>query len=88
MYTYLRGGQSKGWISLKIQQNEIISPRAQMGQGNGAMQGYSSSHCKSGLHGGGRASCPWVNKSSAEAKKAANAFMLRMLDGSVAAAIP
>ena len=88
IYTYLRDGQSKGWISLKIQQNEIISLRAQMVQGDGAVQGYSCSHCKSGLHGGDRASCPWINKSSAEAKKAANSFMLRMSDGTVAAAIP
>ena len=87
IYTYLRDGQSKGWISLRIQQNEIISLRAQMGQGDGAAQGYSCSHCKSGLHGGGRTSCPWVNKNSAEAKKAANAFMLRMSDGSVAAGL-
>ena len=83
----MRDGQSKDWISLKIQQNEIISLRAQMVVGGGAIQGYAFSNCKSGLHGGGRASCPWIDKSSSEAKKGANAFMLCMSDGTVAAAI-
>ena len=87
IYTYMREGQSKGWISLKIQQNEIISLRAQMVVGDGAIQGYTCSHCKSSLHGWGRASCPWIEKSSSEAKKGANAFMLRMSDGTVEAAI-
>ena len=88
IYTYLRDGQHKNWMSLKIQENEITSLRSQMVQGDGAGQGYACSHCKSGLHGGGRTSCPWVNKSSSEAKKAANAFMLRMSDGTVTAATP
>ena len=86
IYTYLRDGQNKSWMSLRIQQNEITSLRSQMVQGEGAVQGYGCSHCKTALHGGGRTSCPWVGKTSAEAKKAANAFMLRMSDGTVAAA--
>ena len=85
IYTYLRDGQSKSWMSLKIQQNEITSLRSQMDQGDGVVQGYACSHCKTALHGGGRSSCPWVSKTSTEAKKAANAFMLRMSDGTIAA---
>ena len=52
IYTYLRDGQSKSWMSLKLQQNEIISFRFQMVQGDGAAQGYACSHCKSAIHGG------------------------------------
>ena len=88
VYTYLRDGQSRTWMSLKLQETEISNIRSQLSQpGVEAAQGYSCSHCKSALHGGGRTSCPWVNKSASEAKKAANAFMARMADGSVAAAI-
>ena len=31
--------------------------------------------------GGGKASCPWKDKSGAEAKKGANNFMVRMAEG-------
>ena len=47
------------------------------------MTGYSCSHCKSGLHGGGRGACPWKDKTPAEAKAGVTAFMLRMSDGAV-----
>ena len=86
---YLRDGQNKNWMSLKLQQTEISNLRSQMSQpGVEAARGYSCSHCKIALHGGGRAPCPWVNKTSAEAKMAANTFMARMADGTVAAATP
>ena len=77
-------------MSLKLQETEMSNLRSQMSQPGveAPAQGYSCSHCKSALHGGGRASCPWINKSASEAKKGANAFMARMADGSVAAAIP
>jgi len=89
VYTYLRDGQSKTWMSLRLQETEISNIRSRLSQpGVEATQGYNCSHCKSALHGGGRTSCPWINKPAAEAKKAANAFMARMADGSVAAAIP
>ena len=89
VYVYLRDGQSKNWMSLRLQQTEISNLRSQLSRpGVEAAQGYSCSHCKSALHGGGRTSCPWINKSGTEAKKAANTFMARMADGTVAAAIP
>ena len=76
-------------MSLKIQHAELSSLRAQMSQqGDGAAQGYNCSHCKSALHGGGRVSCPWKNKTGSEAKKGATAFMLRMSEGVIAAATP
>ena len=91
IYIYLRDGQSKNWMSLKLQHAEITSLRAQVqgsGETGGIVHGYGCSHCKSGLHGGGRTACPWKDKPSNEAKKAASNFMLRMSDGSVAAATP
>ena len=85
IYIYLRDNQAKDWMSLKIQNAEIKTLRAQMsnqtGDGGGAGSGYACSHCKSALHGGGRAACPWKDKTSSEAKKGAAAFMLRMSTG-------
>ena len=89
VYIYLRDGQTKNWMSLKLQHAEITSLRTQLlgtADGGGVVQGYGCSHCKSGLHGGGRTACPWKDKSSADAKKGAAAFMLRMSDGSIAGA--
>ena len=85
IYIYLREGQSKNWMSLRIQNAEISTLRAQLTTQNneGSGQGYSCLHCKSALHGGGRTSCPWKDKSSADAKKGAAAFMLRMSAGNV-----
>ena len=90
VYIYLRDGQSKSWMSLKLQQSELTSLRAQLAQGNtdGGTQGYNCSHCKSALHGGGKPSCPWKDKTSAEAKKGATTFMLRMSEGNVVAPTP
>ena len=91
LYIYLRDGQSKNWMSLKLQHAEITSLRTQLqgsGETGGIAHGYGCSHCKSGLHGGGRTACPWKNMTSTKAKEAAAAFMLRMSDGSVAAATP
>ena len=86
VYIYLRDGQTKNWMSLKLQSAEISSLRSQIGQQGhdaGGTQGYNCSHCKSALHGGGKGSCPWKDKSSSEAKKAAAAFMVRMASGEV-----
>ena len=85
LYIYLREGQTKNWMSLKLQQGELSSLRAQITQTStdGGSQGYSCSHCKSALHGGGRSACPWKDKGSAEAKKGAITFMLRMSEGNV-----
>jgi hypothetical protein len=91
VYIYLRDGQSKNWMSLKLQYAELTSLRAQVqgnGETGGIVHGYGCSHCKSGLHGGGRTACPWKDKTSNEAKKCAATFMLRMSDGSIAAATP
>ena len=90
VYIYLREGQSKNWMSLKLQNAEISSLRNQLGQqGNdGGIQGYNCSHCKSALHGGGKGACPWKDKSSNEAKKAAAAFMVRMANGLVETPTP
>ena len=87
VYIYLRDGQAKNWTSLKIQRAEINSLRTQVmsvGAGDGANTGYSCSHCKSGLHGGGRGSCPWKDKLPADAKTGAAAFMLRISEGAAA----
>ena len=83
IYIYLRDGQAKNWLSLKLQSAEIRTLRAQMTNqtSEGSNQGYSCSHCKSTLHGGGRTACPWKDKSGSEAKKGAAAFMLRMSTG-------
>ena len=84
LYIYLRDGQAKNWMSLKIHHAEITSLRQQMTRqvnGGGGIQGYNCSHCKSALHGGGKGSCPWKNKSSSDAKKAAATFMIRMASG-------
>ena len=84
LYIYLRDGQAKNWMSLKIHHAEITALRQQMtrqGDGTGGTQGYNCSHCKSALHGGGKASCPWKDKSGTEAKRSANAFMVRMAEG-------
>ena len=55
--------------SLKLQQAEISNLRSKMIQpGVEVAQGYSNLHCESALHGGGRTSCPWVNKTSVKAK--------------------
>ena len=89
LYIYLRDRQSKNWMSLKLQHAELTSLRAQVqgnGETGGIIHGYGCSHCKSGLHGGGRTACPWKDKSSTDAKKGAAAFMLRMSDGSVVGA--
>ena len=85
MYIYLREGQNKNWMSLKLQSAEISSLRSQLGQQgeDGGTQGYNCSHCKSSLHGGGKGACPWKDKSSNEAKKSAAAFMVRMASGTV-----
>ena len=60
---------------------------SQSGEAAGG-QGYSCSHCKSDLHGGGRAACPWKDKSSSDSKKAAAAFMVRVASGNVEAPAP
>ena len=56
--------------------------------GDGASQGYSCSHCKSALYGGGSTSCPWEDKTVAEAKREAAAFMIRVTNEPVAPVIP
>ena len=60
VYIYLRDGQSKNWMSLKLQHAEIASLRAQLqgSEGGEIARGYGCSHCKSALHGGGRTACP------------------------------
>ena len=76
-------------MSLKLQHAEIASLRAQLqgSEGGGELtRGYGCSHCKSALHGGGRTACPWKNKTPAEAKKGATAFMLRMSEGAAVGA--
>ena len=80
----------KNWTSLKLQQNEITTLRSQMLSQNtdGGSQGYNCSHCKSALHGGGRNSCPWKDKTPAEAKKGAATFMVRMAEGAAAGGVP
>ena len=90
VYTYLRDGMNKTWMSLKLQQSEIATLRSQMSQigGDGASQGYNCSHCKSVLHGGGRSAYPWKDKTAAEAKRGEVSFMLRMTEGPVAPVIP
>ena len=78
-------------MSLKLQHAEITPLRTQLqgsGETGGIAHGYGCSHCKSGLHGGDRTACPWKNMTSNKAKEAAATFMLRMSDGSVAAATP
>ena len=74
-------------MSLKIHQTEITTLCSQMTQqgGDGVMQGYNYSHCKSALRG---ASCPWKENIPSEAKKGETSFMLRMNDGSLAAGPP
>ena len=60
VYIYLRDGQYKNWMSLKLQHAELTSLRTQINQQHdGAGHGYTCSHCKSNLHGGGHAACPW-----------------------------
>ena len=85
MYTYLREGQSSNWMSMKLQNAELITLRTQMTNqgGDGGSQGYSCSHCKSALHGGGRGACPWKEKTPAEAKKAATAVLVSLAAGNV-----
>ena len=73
-------------MSLKLQHVELTSLRAQVqgnGETGGIVHGYGCSHCKSGFHGGDRIAFPWKDKTSAEAKKCATTFILRMSDGSV-----
>ena len=82
MYIYLREGMNKNWMSLKLQSAEISSLRTQLVHGgDSGTQGYNCSHCKSALHGGGKGSCPWKDKGSSDAKKAAATFMVRMASG-------
>ena len=84
MYIYLREGMNKNWMSLKLQSAEISSLRTQLVHGgDSGTQGYNCSHCKSALHGGGKGSCPWKDKGSSDAKKAAATFMVRMASGKV-----
>ena len=85
LYIYLRDGQYKNWMSMKLQSAEISSLRSQLGRqgGDGGTQGYNCSHCKSSLHGGGKGSCPWKDKDSSEAKKAAASFMVRFASGAI-----
>lgn len=87
VYIYLRDNQAKDWMSLKVQNAEIKTLRAQMsnqtGEGGGSVSGYTCSWCKSALHVGGRNTCPWKDKTSSEAKKEAAAFMLKMSTGGV-----
>ena len=75
---------NKNWMSLKLQSAEISSLRTQLVHGgDSGTQGYNCSHCKSALHGGGKGSCPWKDKGSSDAKKAAATFMVRMASGNV-----
>lgn len=83
LYIYLWDGQSKNWMSLKMQHAEITSLCQQIvrqGDGGDGSQGYNCLHCKSALYGGGKQSCPWKDKSGTEAKKCINAFIVRMAE--------
>ena len=86
IYIYLREGQSKNWMSLKLQHAEITCLRAQLqkSEGSEVAKGYGCSHCKSALHGGGRTAYPWKDKTSAEVKRCAAAFMMQVAEGSKA----
>lgn len=84
LYIYVRDGQSKNWMSLKIYHVELTSLRAQMTQQlYGLTQRYNCSHYKSALYGGGRMTCPYKDKPGTDSKQGSNAFILRMVDGDV-----
>ena len=86
IYIYLREGQSKNWMSLKLHTAQLNSLTKLITTNNGGgtsggtnTTGYGPcSHCKTTLHGGGKNSCPWKDESSAEAKKKAKKVLLQM----------
>ena len=85
IYIYLREGQSKNWMSLKLHTAQLNSLTKLLTASNagatgaGNSSGYGPcSHCKTTLHGGGKNSCPWKDESSVEAKKKAKTVLVQM----------
>ena len=91
IYIYLREGQSKNWMSLKLHTAQLNSLTRLVsagdvgaGGGGGRTPGYGPcSHCKTTLHGGGKNSCPWKDETPVEAKRKAKNALLQMGTGNL-----
>ena len=89
MYIYLREGQSKNWMSLKLHTaqlsalNHLVHSSGDTGT-NGGIRAPAYGpypHCKTILHGGGKNACPWKDETSAEAKKKSKKALIRLGSG-------
>ena len=88
IYIYLREGQSKNWMSLKLHTAQLNSLTKLLNNGDTEISGGARiptygpcSHCKTTIHGGGKGGCPWIDETPADAKKKAKKALIQMGNG-------
>lgn len=93
IYIYLREGQTKNWMSMKLHTDQLNSLTKRLNNGDTEIGGGARiptygpcSHCKTTIHGGGKNACPWKDETPADAKKKAKKVLIQIGNGNFNAA--